>query len=95
MIVVKPDLPAPTPLRPNGQKVKPIGLAYDPSLVFILEFATILAARDAETIASLGKEVGDALQTVVRDASHMHPVTLSRAVYYLLSFLRACHASEP
>ncbi|KAJ8611703.1 hypothetical protein MRB53_037814 [Persea americana] len=91
VIVVKPDLPAPTPVRANGQKAKTSEPVYDPSIVFILELATILAARDPETTATIGKDVADALQTVVRDATHMHPVVSARAVYYLLSFLRASH----
>lgn len=89
VIVVKPEMPAPKPVRPNGEKAKPVGLAYEPSMVFVLEFCTILAARDESTMAKFGKQICEALHTVVRDASHMHPVTLSRAVYYLLSFLRA------
>lgn len=89
MIVVKPEMPAPKPVRPNGEKIKQVGLAYDPSLVFILELCTILAARDQSTMQKFGKRIAASLQAVVRDASHMHPVTLSRAVYYLLSFLRA------
>lgn len=93
VIVVKSETPAPTPIRTNGQRAKPVSLNYDPSLVFILEFVTILAARDAETMEAMGEEVADALQTVIRDASHVHPVTVSRAVYYLLSFLRASHVS--
>ena len=91
IMVVKPDLPAPTPIRPNGQKSNPIGVAYDPSIVFVLELATILAARDATSMDQLGREVAHALQGIVRDASQTHPVTLSRTVYYLLSFLRASH----
>lgn len=70
-----------------------MGVAYDPSIVFILELATILAARDQSTMTRFGKRVSSALQAVVRDASHMHAVTLSRTVYYLLSFLRASHVS--
>lgn len=93
VIVVKSEAPAQVTARTNGQKAKPIGIAYDPSNVFVLELATILAARDAETIEKLGEDVVDSLQSVVRDASHMHPVTLSRTVYYLLSFLRASHVS--
>lgn len=94
-MVVKPDIPAPKPVRVNGDKGSKVGIAYDPTLVFILEFATILAARDAETITTLGKEVADALQSYVRDASGLHPVVLTRIVYYLLSFLRASHVSSP
>ncbi|KAL1632056.1 GDP/GTP exchange factor for ARF [Neofusicoccum ribis] len=87
VMVVKPDLPAPSPLRPNGSKVRTQGPQYDPSLVFALELATILALRDAETVEKLGKSVADALQTVIRD-NNVHPVVLSRTVYYLLRVLR-------
>lgn len=93
VIVVKSEAPAQVSAKTNGQKAKSIGIAYDPSNVFVLEFATILAARDAETIEKLGEDVAESLQSVVRDASRMHPVTLSRTVYYLLSFLRASHVS--
>jgi brefeldin A-resistance guanine nucleotide exchange factor 1 len=93
VISVKPEIPAPTPIRPNGQKVKPSGAAYQPSVVFVLELATLLVARDQETMAELGKDLAEALQGMVRDADHAHPVTLSRTVYYLLSFLRASKVS--
>ncbi|KAF2083553.1 Sec7-domain-containing protein [Saccharata proteae CBS 121410] len=89
LIVVKPELPAPSPLRPNGSKAKPKGVVYDPSLVFVLELATVLVMRNAEAVEALGKDVGDALQAVIRDASNVHPVVLSRAIYYLLNILRA------
>lgn len=93
IMIVKPEIPAPTPIRPNGQKTKQVGLAYDPSMLFVLEFATRLSTRDEETVAALGKDLSEALMGVVRDASGVHPVTLSRAVYYLLSFVRASHVS--
>ncbi|KAI9725231.1 MAG: GDP/GTP exchange factor for ARF [Chrysothrix sp. TS-e1954] len=89
IMIVKPDIPAPTPIRPNGQKSNPVGVAYDASLVFVLEFATILVAREERSITELGREVANALQSVVRDGNQIHPVNLCRAVYYLLSFLRA------
>lgn len=93
VIVVKPEMPAPKAVRPNGQKSKSVGLAYDPSIVFVLELATILSARDPDTMSKFGKQLSGALQAIVRDAAHMHAVTVSRAVYYLLSFLRASHVS--
>ncbi|KAK8163430.1 hypothetical protein BC567DRAFT_265954 [Phyllosticta citribraziliensis] len=89
VIVVRPELPAPSPVRPNGNKAKPKGPVYDPSLVFALELATLLVLRDAETVERLGKDVADALQSLVRDYSNIHPLTLSRSVYYLLRLLRA------
>ncbi|KAK7510917.1 uncharacterized protein IWZ02DRAFT_192309 [Phyllosticta citriasiana] len=89
VIVVRPELPAPSPVRPNGNKAKPKGPVYDPSLVFAMELATVLVLRDAETVEGLGKDVADALQSLVRDYSNIHPLTLSRTVYYLLRLLRA------
>ncbi|KAF2459147.1 cytohesin-2 [Lineolata rhizophorae] len=93
VIVVKPDLPNPTPVRPNGggagKSRQHSGPVYDPSLPFVLELATLLALRDKETVAALGKDVADALQTVVRDAQGTHPEAIARAVYYLLTLLRA------
>lgn len=90
VISVKPEMPAPTPLRGNGTKVSsgepPM---YDPALVYVLELATILALRDEETITALGADAAEALQVVLRDADRLHPVALGRAVFYLLSLLRA------
>lgn len=87
VILVKPDLPAPSPLRPNGSQARTQSPRYNPSLVFALELATILALRDAETVEKIGKSVADSLQTVIRD-NNVHPVVLSRTVYYLLKVLR-------
>ena len=90
VITVKPDLPAPTPVRPNGAKLNiRQGPLYDPAVVYVLELATILALRDEDTIAALGSEVSSALQNVIADADRLHPVALTRTVFYLLSLLRA------
>lgn len=87
VIVVKPDRPNPTPPRTNGHRSISQGLLYDPSVVYILELATIIAMRDRETIALMGQVVADALQNVVRDAVNVHPLVVSRAVYYLFHLL--------
>lgn len=91
VITVKPEMPAPTPLRTNGTQRAPAesGPIYDPAVVYVLELATILALRDEETITTLGSDVANALQTVIGDADRLHPVALSRTVFYLLSLLRA------
>ncbi|KAK4494195.1 hypothetical protein PRZ48_014493 [Zasmidium cellare] len=89
VIAVKPELPAPTPVRTNGTKSRDEPPVYNPAVVYVLELATILALRDEDTITALGSEVAGALQTVIRDADHLHPVALSRTVFYLLSLLRA------
>lgn len=89
VIVVKPDRPNPAPSRTNGHRSISQGLLYDPSVVYILELATIIAMRDRETIASMGQIVADALQNVVRDATNVHPLVVSRAVYYLFHLLNS------
>lgn len=86
---VKPEQPRPTPIRPNGSRRKLSRSAYDPSIVFILELATILATRDAESILMVAQPVADALQYVARDSANVHPLILSRAVFYLLYVLEA------
>lgn len=89
VIVVKPDQPRPAPIRTNGHRNSPSGPAYDPALVFVLELVTILASQDPESVALMGQAVADALQNVVRDATNVHPLVLSRAVFYLLYLLNA------
>ncbi|KAK5165588.1 GDP/GTP exchange factor for ARF [Saxophila tyrrhenica] len=90
VIAVKPELPAPTPLRANGTKsAGSEAPVYDPAVVYVLELATILALRDEETITALGSDVAGALQAVIADADRLHPVALSRTVFYLLALLRA------
>lgn len=88
-IVVKPDRPTSASIRTNGHQSKARGISYDPSVVYLLESATVIALRDSDTIAAVGEWVADALQNVVRDASNSHPLIVSRAVFYLLHLLNA------
>jgi len=94
VIVVKPEIPGAAP-RPNGTRKAGKGPLYDPSLVFVLELATVLALRDDETVKELAKDVTDALASVIRDTSKHHPVVVARSVYYLLSLLKASNVSPP
>ena len=87
--MVKPEMPHPAPVRPNGAKASLAKTAYDPSLLIILEFATSLALRDGKTIEMLGKEVADALQSSLRENENLHPEIVSRLGYCLLSLLRS------
>ena len=92
VIVVKPEVPGASP-RTTGPKQKGKGPLYDPSLVFVLELATVLALRDEETVRELAKDVTDALTSVIRDAPKHHYVVIARSVYYLLSLLKASNVS--
>ena len=93
VITVKPETPVANPAKTNGYRTTNQGPVYDPAIVFVLELATVLAMRDAESIATVGQAVADALYTVVRDATNVHPLLLSRAVYYLLHLLNASQVS--
>lgn len=94
VIVVKPDRPNPPPARSDGHRATSQGLLYDPSVVYILELATIIAMRDEETIELIGQAVADALQNVVRDASNVHPLVISRVVFYLLHLLKCSQVNK-
>ena len=94
VLVARPDQPRPTPIRTNGHRGAPPGQVYDPSVAFALELSTILATRDATSVALMGEEVADALQNIVRDAAHVHPLILSRAISYLLHLLNVSQTSQ-
>lgn len=94
VMVVKPEVPAPTPVRPNGTKApsssQPL---YDPTFVCLMELSTVFAIRDEETVAEVGKEVAEVLQLAIRNADRLHPVSVSRASFYLLKLLKASNVS--
>ena len=94
VIVVKPEMPHPTPIRPNGTKASPVKPAYDPSLLIILEYATSLAVRDKKTTEIFGKEVADALQSSLRESGNLHPEIISRLGFCLFSLLHASNVRE-
>ncbi|KAL6719100.1 GDP/GTP exchange factor for ARF [Lecanora helva] len=89
VIVVRPDKPALAPIETNGQRSRTVTSVYDPSVVLALELSTVMATRDQESVALMGEAVAEALQAIVRDAANVHPLTLSRAIYYLLYLLNA------
>jgi brefeldin A-resistance guanine nucleotide exchange factor 1 len=60
-------------------------------MIFVLELATVLALRDDKTLEVLGENLATTLQTLVRDAKNLHPLTVSRVVSYLLNLLRLSH----
>ena len=66
---------------------------YDPALVYILEYCTVLALRDEKTVELLGKRVVEALQEILRDITHYHSILIGRVAFYLFSLLRASYVS--
>ena len=94
VISVRPERTVPSPIRTNGHRNNPSTPSYDPSLVFVLELTTIFATRDQRAVALMGQAVADALQTIVRDAANVHPLVLSRAIFYLLYLLNVSQVSN-
>lgn len=77
----------------NGQNSSASQPRYDPTVAYILEFSTLLATRDSETVKSSAKQVFDTVQGILRDSSRWHAITVSRATFYALKILRASYVS--
>jgi brefeldin A-resistance guanine nucleotide exchange factor 1 len=89
VISVKQDgLPSPPA---NGMRAADMLPTYDPAVVYSLELCTQLAIRDAEAVGSLGKQVFDLLQGILRDPSRWHAIIVSRATFYGLIMLKASY----
>lgn len=96
VIVVKPERPTSTPSLsrvPSG-KLDHSGPSYKPGVVYTLELATILTLRDEGTIEALGEDLAASLQSILRDASSVHPLVTSRVVYYVMNLLRLSYVSS-
>lgn len=95
IVVVKPERPISMPNRHDSPRPSRSSAAYNPSTVFLLEFATTLTLRDEDTVAAAGESLTASLQTTIRDASNLHPLTSSRVVHYLLELLRLAFVRHP
>lgn len=93
VIVVKPERPSSATAKVNGHRNARGGPLYNPNILWTLELATILTLRDQETIEASGESLTASLQNVVRDAPNLHPLIVSRVVYYLLNLLRGSYVS--
>ncbi|KKY18687.1 putative sec7 domain protein [Phaeomoniella chlamydospora] len=93
IVTVKPERPT-HGSRAGTQKVSTTGPAYAPNVVYLLEFATVLAMKNKDTMELVGEEVTATLQNTVRDSSNLHPLVISRVVHYLLSFMKAGYDLE-
>ncbi|GAW19988.1 hypothetical protein ANO14919_094820 [Xylariales sp. No.14919] len=89
-ITVKPESVPSSPAS-GGNKSVPRKPTYDPAVVYILEFSTVLVLRAPEMIESLGKHVAEALQTILRNSSRYHSALVSRAAYYQFNMLKASY----
>ena len=89
VISVKQDGAPPTSAV-DGIQPKPQP-RYDPGVAYILEFCTVLALREQESISLMGKQVFDATLGLLRDHSQWHSTTLAHAAFHSLSILRASY----
>lgn len=91
MTVKQDNMPSPPS---NGHNPTTGPSKYDPSVAYILEFSTLLATRDAESIDEMAEQVFHTVQGILRDASQWHAITVSRAVFYALRILKAGFDNE-
>jgi brefeldin A-resistance guanine nucleotide exchange factor 1 len=89
VISVKQDSMPPPPA--NGMNPADSLPKYDPAVVYILEFCTNLATKNSEAIEHLAKQVFDALQGILRDATRWHAIVVSRATIYALALLKSSY----
>ncbi|QMW45171.1 hypothetical protein G4B11_008591 [Aspergillus flavus] len=87
VIVVKSERPS----RSANGRLDANKSNYDPGMIYLLELATILALRDQTTLEAVGERLLASLQAFMRDARNLHPLALSRIIYYLLNLLRLSH----
>ncbi|KAM3466243.1 hypothetical protein MY5147_002384 [Beauveria neobassiana] len=85
MSVKQDNIPNPPP---SGHIAASGPLKYDPSVAYILEFATILATRDSESVEEMAELVFQTVQGILRHSSQWHAITVSRAVFYGLRILK-------
>lgn len=90
VITVKSDNIPPNSVAANGPKPQSTP-TYDPAMVYIMEFCTVLALRDAQTIELVGKRVADSLYAVLRDAATYNAVLVGRTSFYLFKLLKASY----
>ncbi|KAI1002701.1 Uncharacterized protein K3495_g5501 [Podosphaera aphanis] len=75
----------------DNQKLSTKSIAYDPAIVYLLEFSTILAIQNQATINAVGEEVSGALYNILRNGSNFHWILVSRTIFYIFHLLRASH----
>ena len=66
---------------------------YDPSAIYLLELASMIAIANTDSGEFVSKDVAEVLQDVVRSSNSLHPLVASRAAFYLLHVLHANYVS--
>ncbi|TQV93035.1 Sec7 domain-containing protein [Cordyceps javanica] len=85
MSVKQDNMPNPPPTVHAAATGPP---KYDPSVAYILEFSTLLATRDPESVDEIAEQVFRTVQGILRHSSQWHAITVSRAVFYALRILK-------
>ncbi|KAJ4155394.1 hypothetical protein LMH87_000641 [Akanthomyces muscarius] len=85
MSVKHENLPNPPP---SNHSTATGPLKYDPSIAYVLEFCTLLATRDTESIDEMAELVFQRVQGILRHSAQWHAITVSRAVFYALRILK-------
>lgn len=93
VIVVKTERPPSAGPRSSSVKSDLTSPGYNPGMLYTLELATVLATRDEQTVEAVGENLAGSLEGIVRDARNVHPLIVSRVLYYLLNFLRLSYVS--
>ena len=84
-----PNLKAKDPAPLRGPE--PQDKSYDPSMPFLLEMATSLAIRDAESMRDLSAEVAEYCTEILRQRKHLHPILVERTLIYLMALKKRGH----
>lgn len=92
VIAVKSENAPASPVNGQQSQKRPV---YDPAIAYVLEFCTVLALRDTDTVELFGKRVVDALQAVLRDVGSYHPILVARATFYLFRLLQFSYVRLP
>lgn len=88
--VIKAEPGSPNPSKANHQQ----GASnYDPSTIYLLELASMIAIKNKAIGEAVSKDVVEVLQDVVRSSNSLHPLIVSRAAFCLLHVLNANYVS--
>ena len=64
---------------------------YDPSMLFLLEMATCLAIRDADSMRNLSPELSGYCTEILRQRKHLHPIFVERTLTFLMVLKKRGH----